>query len=101
MDEDRLAKSDHRERSNFAARVNYWHAGRRGLRPGDLLRSPYERRHEMSGRERHVESVAIQAGYNADRDPQQVYFTTDRELARGWAVTRVHGGGSVGLSRAT
>lgn len=28
-----------------------------------------------------------------------MYFTTDRELARGWAVTRVGGGGSVYLVR--
>jgi hypothetical protein len=74
---------------------DYWHGGRRGLRRGDFLLSPYERRHELSSRERDYERVRRQVGYNETRDPRRVYFTIDRELARGWAVTRVAGGGSL------
>ena len=88
-------RTDDDQASDSAARIDYWHGGRRGLRPGDFLRSPFERRNALSDRERLVEHVKDQAGYHDARDPHRVYFTTDRELARGWAVTRVRGGGSV------
>lgn len=76
--------------------VDYWHGGRRGIAVGDMLRSPYERRREWSAIERRVEAINRRIGYDADRNPKLVYFTTDRELARGWAMHLEHeGGGSL------
>lgn len=75
--------------------VDYWHGGRQGLNVGDLIRSPHERRYEMSSEERNLERASAKLGYNNDRDPKRVYFTTDRDLARGWAVRAVLGGGSL------
>jgi len=77
--------------------TEYWHGGRRNIGVGGLIRSPHERRHEWSARERQVEALAQHLGYNADRDPKLVYFTTDRELARAWAATHFEdeGGGSL------
>lgn len=78
-----------------SGQVQYWHGGVRGLRAGDMLRSPFERRHELTGTERRNELHSAAAGYNDDRNPHRVYFTTDRQLARGWARTKVAGGGSL------
>ncbi|WP_071288237.1 hypothetical protein [Mycolicibacterium llatzerense] len=77
--------------------TDYWHGGRRGIAVGGLIRSPHERRHEWSTRERQAEAVARLTGYNADRNPKLVYFTTDRDLARAWAATHfeAEGGGSL------
>lgn len=66
--------------------VEYWHGGRRRIAVGDLITSPHERRRDMPRKERQLEAIARQMGYNTDRDPKRVYFTTDRELARGWAM---------------
>lgn len=78
-----------------ANRVDYWHGGRQGRTVGDFIRSPHERRYEMSSEERNLERASVRLGYNDDRDPKRVYFTIDRELARGWAVSAVLGGGSL------
>jgi hypothetical protein len=67
--------------------MKYWHGGRRGIAAGEHLKSPHERRREWLPHERKIEHLAAQMGYNNDRDPKRVYFTTDRELARGWAAT--------------
>ena len=76
--------------------VDYWHGGRRGIAVGDMLRSPYERRREWSAIERQTEAMMAQIGYDADRNPRRVYFTTDRELARAWAMhLEIEGGGSL------
>lgn len=68
---------------------DYWHGGRRGIAVGDYIRSPQERRGELSPLEYLRESGYRYSGYNADRDPKRVYFTTDRELARGWAMNEL------------
>lgn len=79
--------------------VDYWHGGRRGIKVGDLLKGPYERKHEWSPQERAIEEGYRQLGiYNSERNPRRVYFTTDRELARGWAMhemLRREGGGAL------
>ncbi|MGV8048525.1 hypothetical protein PJP07_30455, partial [Mycobacterium kansasii] len=66
--------------------TDYWHGGRRGIAVGEYIRSPNERRREWSALERQIEAGYRQIGYDADRDPKRVYVTTDRELARGWAM---------------
>lgn len=78
--------------------VDYWHGGRRGIVVGDYVRSPHERRREWSALERQIEAHYRRVGYDADRDPRRVYFTTDRELARGWAMNdmlQLEGGGAL------
>ncbi|MBN3458385.1 hypothetical protein JNN96_30555 [Mycobacterium sp. DSM 3803] len=78
--------------------TTYWHGGRRNIAVGDFIRSPYERRREMSTTERRLEAFSARFGYNRDRDPKLVYFTTDREFARAWAVNPLllaEGGGAL------
>lgn len=76
--------------------VDYWHGGRRGIAVGDMLRSPYERRGEWSAIERRTEAISRRMRYDVDRNPKLVYFTTDRELARAWAMhLGIEGGGSL------
>lgn len=78
--------------------MDYWHGGRRGIAVGEYIRSPHERRHEWSRMERQLEMYAEKLGYNDERDPKRVYLTTDRELARGWAMNRtlrMEGGGAL------
>lgn len=78
--------------------TDYWHGGRRGIAVGEYIRSPNERRREWSALERQIEAGYRQIGYDADRDPKRVYVTTDRELARGWAMNQLlarEGGGAL------
>ncbi|MEN4460404.1 hypothetical protein VXE65_00040 [Mycolicibacterium conceptionense] len=79
--------------------VDYWHGGRRGIKVGDLLKGPYARKQEWSLTERNIERQHLHRGiYNSERDPRRVYFTTDRELARGWAMhamLQAEGGGAL------
>lgn len=78
--------------------VDYWHGGRRAIVVGDYVRSPHDRRREWSALERQIEAHYRRVGYDADRDPKRVYFTTDRELARGWAMNdmlQLEGGGAL------
>lgn len=78
--------------------MDYWLGGRRGITVGDYLRGPYERKQDWSHEERRVEQAYRRLGVYKERDPRRVYFTTDRELARGWATHEVlqrEGGGAL------
>lgn len=74
----------------------FWHGGAHGLRPGDYLKSPDERRDELSHAERRFEALAAHVRYTQLRDPKRVYFTIDRNLARAWAVLVPPVGGGPG-----
>jgi hypothetical protein len=74
--------------------LEYWHGGRRNIPVGDSIKSPHERRQQWLTHERAIERIQALNGYNDDRDPKCVYFTTDRQLARGWAALHfTHEGG--------
>lgn len=80
------------------AEKSFWHGGRRGITVGQFIRAPRERRREWSALERQQEAHYARHGYDSDRDPKRVYFTTDRELARGWAMNdmlALEGGGAL------
>jgi len=78
--------------------MDYWHGGRRGIAVGDFIVAPDARRRQWTTFERSIERLARGSGYNVDRDPKRIYVTTDRELARGWAMNvllRFKGGGAL------
>ena len=75
-----------------------WHGGRRNIAVGDFIKARNACRREFSASERAIEARDVNLGYNNDCDPDRVYVTTDRDLARGWAANEVleaQGGGAL------
>ncbi|MDQ1717323.1 MAG: hypothetical protein QOF92_933 [Pseudonocardiales bacterium] len=72
--------------------VANWHGGTPGIGVGEYIESPYTRRNQLSLRQREKEAVYRGSGLNKLRDQKRVYFTSDRELARAWAVVGCGGG---------
>lgn len=70
---------------------DYWHGGVSGISVGDRISS---RAGGTSSADKFRRDVEQAVGYDEVRDPNRVYYTTDREVARAWA-SRIGGGGSL------
>lgn len=69
----------------------YWHGGKPGLRPGDLIQPTEDTEHLIDGcpvceARRHGQQLP-----DDPNDPTKVYVTTDREYARIYAAGYPHG----------
>lgn len=72
----------------FARRaMDYWHGGAPDIAVGEIIEGPARRRGRLRQEQLAQERFLARTRYSEMRDPKRVYFTTDRELARGWAVT--------------
>ena len=68
----------------MSGRTRFWHGGHPGLRPGDTIRAAAT-----------LPTLPLVYTFGADypTDPNCVYVTTDKTLARSYAAKAIHAGG--------
>lgn len=84
----------HRAQQRLSQR-QFWHGGLPGLGPGDVLLS----RADIEASGFSLPHHQVQPGYALGiTDPGRVYFTTNREFARGWAAQQAVRDPDTGIS---